>query len=123
MPINQHPSLHTYLLHKSGGGGVEKTTSEFPGSPVVRTQCFHCQGPGSIPPQGIKILQAPSPQTKTKNPDLNCFICICNCKFHQSAMFLSSFNLIANTCMKCLPSYTYYFLNEEPENTEFIHVQ
>ena len=31
---------------------------EFPGSPVVRTRCFHCQGPGSIPGQGTKILQA-----------------------------------------------------------------
>ena len=31
---------------------------EFPGSPVVRTQHFHCRGPGSILGQGIKILQA-----------------------------------------------------------------
>ena len=31
---------------------------EFPGSPVVRTQHFHCRGPGSIPSQGTKILQA-----------------------------------------------------------------
>lgn len=37
MPINQHPSLHTNLLGKSGGGGVGKTTWEFSGSPVVRT--------------------------------------------------------------------------------------
>ena len=70
MPINQHPSLHTNLLRKSGGGGVVKTTEEFPGSPVVRTQCFHWQGPGSIPAQGIKILQAPSPQPKTKKKTL-----------------------------------------------------
>ena len=46
MPINQHPSLHTNLLGKSGGGGVGKTTWEFSGSPVVRTQCFHHQGLG-----------------------------------------------------------------------------
>ena len=25
---------------------------EFPGGPVVKTQCFHCQGPGSIPGRG-----------------------------------------------------------------------
>ena len=31
---------------------------EFPGSPVVRTWCFHCGGPGSIPGEGTKILQA-----------------------------------------------------------------
>ena len=30
---------------------------EFPGSPVVRTQHFHCGGPGSIPGQGTKITQ------------------------------------------------------------------
>ena len=31
---------------------------EFPGGPVVRTWHSHCQGPGSIPGQGTKILQA-----------------------------------------------------------------
>ena len=31
---------------------------EFPGSPVVRTWHFHCQGLGSIPNQGTKTLQA-----------------------------------------------------------------
>ena len=31
---------------------------EFPGSLVVRTRCFHCRGPGSIPGRGIKIPQA-----------------------------------------------------------------
>ena len=31
---------------------------EFPGGPVVRAPCFHCEGPGSIPGQGTKILQA-----------------------------------------------------------------
>ena len=28
-----------------------KVFGEFPGSPVVRTQCFHCRGPGLIPGQ------------------------------------------------------------------------
>ena len=32
-------------------------TREFPGGPMVRTQRFHCQGPGSIPGQRTKILQ------------------------------------------------------------------
>ena len=31
---------------------------EFPGGPVVRTQCFHCGDPGSIPGQGTKIPHA-----------------------------------------------------------------
>ena len=36
----------------------ETEAQEFPGSPVVRTQSFHCWGPGSIPGQGTKILPA-----------------------------------------------------------------
>ena len=28
---------------------------EFPGGPVVRTQCLHCRGPGSIPGWGTKM--------------------------------------------------------------------
>ena len=31
---------------------------EFPGGIVVRTQPFHCCGPGSIPGQGTEIPQA-----------------------------------------------------------------
>ena len=31
---------------------------DFPGSPVIRTQYFHCGGPGSVPGWGIKIPQA-----------------------------------------------------------------
>ena len=31
---------------------------EFPGGPGVRTRCFCCQGPGSIPGWGTKSLQA-----------------------------------------------------------------
>ena len=40
---------------------------EFPGSLVVRTWRFHCQGLGSIPGQGTKILQAS--QLGQKNKD------------------------------------------------------
>ena len=32
-------------------------TGKYPGGPVVRTQCFHCWGLGSIPGEGTKILQ------------------------------------------------------------------
>ena len=39
---------------------------EFPGRPVVRTQCFHCHGPGSIPGQGTKIMHATQPKKKKK---------------------------------------------------------
>ena len=35
-----------------------KNDWEFPGSPVVRTLCLHCQGLGLIPGQKTKILQA-----------------------------------------------------------------
>ena len=39
---------------------------EFPGGPVVRTWCFHCQDPGLIPGQGTKIQQASWCGEKTK---------------------------------------------------------
>ena len=38
---------------------------EFPGSPVVRTRCFHCWGPGSVPGGGTRIPQ-PVVQEKEK---------------------------------------------------------
>ena len=31
---------------------------EFPGGPVARTPCSHCQSPGSVPAWGTRILQA-----------------------------------------------------------------
>ena len=37
-----------------GGGAV----SEFPSGPVIRSQCFHSCGPGSIPGWGTTIPQA-----------------------------------------------------------------
>ena len=37
---------------------ILKIPGEFPGSPVVSTRCFQCQGPGWIPGQGTKIPQA-----------------------------------------------------------------
>ena len=35
-----------------------KSLWEFPGGPVVKTQCFRCSGLGLIPGEGMKILQA-----------------------------------------------------------------
>ena len=35
--------------------GIKMYFRKFFGSPVVRTQCFHCQGPGSITGWGTKI--------------------------------------------------------------------
>ena len=39
---------------------------EFPGGPGVRAQHIHFQGPGSIPDQGTKILQAALHSQKKK---------------------------------------------------------
>ena len=39
---------------------------EFPGSPVVRTQHFHCHGPGSIPGQETQISCTEHYQVKKK---------------------------------------------------------
>ena len=36
---------------KKGKGGGRKE-GEFPGGPVVRSWCFHCQGPGFSPWSG-----------------------------------------------------------------------
>ena len=55
---------------------------EFPGRPVVRTQCFHCHGPGSIPGQGNKILQATKPKKKKKKLYTDIYIISIESKFH-----------------------------------------
>ena len=49
------------------GGAPNRGRREFPGGPVVRTQCFHCRGPGSIPGQGTKIPKAVLQGQKNKN--------------------------------------------------------
>ena len=43
-----------------------KKLSKFPGSPVVKTECFHCWDPGSIPGQRTKILPATQSGQKLK---------------------------------------------------------
>ena len=50
---------------------------EFPGSSVVMTWCFHCQGPASIPDRGTEILQdswSGQKQTKFTNQLLGKFL-------------------------------------------------
>ena len=46
---------------------------EFPGSPVVRTRCFHCHGLGSIPGRGTKIPQAAQHNQKKKKKKKDSF--------------------------------------------------
>ena len=49
----------TPLLQDGGKVLVKNTEAwEFSGGPVVRTQRFHCQGPGSIPGRVTKTPQA-----------------------------------------------------------------
>ena len=44
--------LLSLLFYKS------KKVWEFFGGPVVKAQCFHCHGPGSVSGWGTKILQS-----------------------------------------------------------------
>ena len=50
---------------------LQRTFNEFPGSPVVRTWCFHCRGMGSIPGLGTEIPHEATacwwPPSKKKN--------------------------------------------------------
>ena len=55
-----NPRRQEYVVIKS------TDSREFPGSPVVRTLHFHCEGPGSIPGRGTKILQSHMAQPKKK---------------------------------------------------------
>ena len=52
------PVDYFFAKTKSKADHALKETQEFPGDPVVRTWCFHCQGLGSIPSQGTKNPQA-----------------------------------------------------------------
>ena len=49
---------------------------------MVRTQCFHCHGPGSIPGQWTKILQATQPKKKKKIIHTHIYIISIEGKFH-----------------------------------------
>ena len=43
-----------------------RTSGEFPGGPVVRTQHFHYRGLGSIPGRGIKLRGAAKERKKER---------------------------------------------------------
>ena len=38
-------------------GPLRSVCGEFPGGAVVRTHCFHCSDPGSVPDRGTKTMQ------------------------------------------------------------------
>ena len=57
---NHEPFLEKkkILVMKFKQPNQKRKLREFPVSPVVRIQCFHCDDLGSIPCGGSKILQA-----------------------------------------------------------------
>ena len=65
-----HTGTHVYItayvfIHMRLQKGRQR---DFPGGPAVRTPCFHCRHPGSIPGRGTKILQAAVwPREERKN--------------------------------------------------------
>ena len=60
----------SFLIVSSSSLQNQVNIWELPGSPMIRTQRFHCKGPGSIPGWGTKILQTVwHGQNKTKIPN------------------------------------------------------
>ena len=69
-PFGQQPTIPLYPWDSLGknsrvgchfllqNGYHKKDDRDSPGSPVVKTLCFHCRGMGLIPGQGTKILNA-----------------------------------------------------------------
>ena len=50
---NDWPAVDTcYVTEAAEGKGGGRKEGEFPGGPVVRSWCFHCQGPGFSPWSG-----------------------------------------------------------------------
>ena len=50
--------LKSHCKYSNKNMSLKKKWGEFPGCPMVRTQCFHCWDPNSIPGQKSKNLQA-----------------------------------------------------------------
>ena len=74
---NSTPSLGTSIcagtaLKRKGKRNVN--VREFPGGLVVRTQGFHCHGPGSILGLGTVILHQATGGQKRKNKECNYFL-------------------------------------------------
>ena len=58
-------SMSSYL-----GLFQDRFSGDFPGSPVVKTPCFHCRGKGSIPGWGTKLLHAVVQPKEKKTPQV-----------------------------------------------------
>ena len=56
--FSDNQKLREFVASRPALQGMLEVLREFPEGPVVRTWCFHCRGPGSIPGQGTKILRA-----------------------------------------------------------------
>ena len=53
---------------------------EFPSGPMVRSQYFHCQHPGSVPGWGTKNLQATQPnKNEQRKKQLQFLSLVLNC--------------------------------------------
>lgn len=73
------------------------TNEEFPGSPAVGTQIFHCHGPsgqGSIPSGGTKICKLCSMEKKKKGIQLT------NKHMVRSSISLASIEMQMKTTLK-----------------------
>ena len=74
------------------------TNEEFPGSPAVRTQIFHCHGPsgqGSIPSGGTKICKLCS-MGKIKKKDIQ----LTNKHMVRSSISLASIEMQMKTTLR-----------------------
>ena len=58
---SQNPTRKSFL-----SPFLKMHTGEFPGDPMVKTQCFHCRGPSLTPGWGTKILHSMGCSQKKK---------------------------------------------------------
>ena len=76
LPIWNQSSLYVSRIQFFSVQLIKTQHLEFPGGPVVRTQCFHCCDPASIAGQGTKILQASQCSQKQKVKMVNFSLCV-----------------------------------------------
>ena len=72
-PLTDELIKKIWYLYNGKLFNLKKRRREFPGGPVVRSQHFHCWGPGSIPGRGTKIPTSPVAWPKKKkegNPSI-----------------------------------------------------
>lgn len=77
---------------------------EFPGSAMVKIQCFHCWDKGSIPDQATKIPQVLQGNQKKKKKNLAKVFCKGNVQFYILASSVWKFQLPVNSS-----SSTWYY--------------